>query len=168
MFTTSKKLRVSSSQISTSLVKTMTTSSSNPGPSYFSGIQPTGIPHLGNYFGFIEPWIQFQKTLPKSTCMILSVVDQHAISLGPKNPEQLRSDTRRMATGLVACGVDPSRTLLFRQSDVPQIAQLSWILGSLQTSTKLMRLPQYKDKASKKATSPSDCSLIPFCRPPTS
>lgn len=94
--------------------------------------------------------------------MMLSVVDQHAISLGPLpaaqvnsqwssfaqsfNFLQLRQNTHQMAASLIACGVDPQRTLLFRQSDVPHIAQLSWILGSLQTTSKLARLPQYKEK----------------------
>ncbi|EYC16524.1 hypothetical protein Y032_0033g2704 [Ancylostoma ceylanicum] len=55
---------------------------------YFSGIQPTGVPHLGNYFGFIEPWIQLQNSLPSTTKMILAVADQHAISLGPKPPDE--------------------------------------------------------------------------------
>ncbi|EYC16522.1 hypothetical protein Y032_0033g2704 [Ancylostoma ceylanicum] len=116
---------------------------------YFSGIQPTGVPHLGNYFGFIEPWIQLQNSLPSTTKMILAVADQHAISLGPKPPDELRANIRRMAASLLACGVDPSRTLLFRQSSVPQIAQLSWILGSLQTVAQLQRLPQFKEKATK-------------------
>ncbi|XGW18074.1 hypothetical protein V3C99_002574 [Haemonchus contortus] len=116
---------------------------------YFSGIQPTGVPHLGNYFGFIEPWTKLQKDLPSSTKMILAVADQHAISLGPKPPTELRENISRMACSLLACGVNPSRTLLFRQSDVPQISQLSWILGSLQTVAQLQRLPQYKEKAVK-------------------
>lgn len=59
---------------------------------------------------------------------------------------QLRQNTHQMTASLIACGVDPNRTLLFRQSDVPQIAQISWILGSLQTTSKLARLPQYKEK----------------------
>ncbi|CAB3402649.1 unnamed protein product [Caenorhabditis bovis] len=116
-------------------------------PVYFTGIQPTGIPHLGNYFGFIEPWTDFQKTLPSQTQMILAIVDQHAISLGPLPADKLRKNIRRMACSLIASGVDPNRTLLFRQSDVPQIAQLSWILGSLQTTSKLARLPQFKEKS---------------------
>ncbi|PAV84192.1 hypothetical protein WR25_06119 [Diploscapter pachys] len=118
-------------------------------PIYFSGIQPTGTPHIGNYLGFIRPWVQLQQTLPKDTRMILSVVDQHAISTGPKNREQFRCDIRRMISSLLACGVDPKRCLLFRQSDLPEIAQLTWILSSLQTIAKLNRLPQFKEKASK-------------------
>ncbi|KAF1760214.1 hypothetical protein GCK72_008460 [Caenorhabditis remanei] len=113
---------------------------------YFTGIQPTGIPHLGNFFGSIEPWTELQNTVDKETQMMLSVVDQHAISLGPLPADQLRSNTHQMTASLIACGVDPKRTLLFRQSDVPHIAQLSWILGSLQTTSKLARLPQYKEK----------------------
>ncbi|PAV60872.1 hypothetical protein WR25_02283 [Diploscapter pachys] len=118
-------------------------------PIYFSGIQPTGTPHIGNYLGFIRPWVQLQQTLPKDTRMILSVVDQHAISTGPKNREQFRCDIRRMISSLLACGVDPKRCLLFRQSDLPEIAQLTWVLSSLQTIAKLNRLPQFKEKASK-------------------
>uniref|UniRef100_A0A1I7TWN5 tryptophan--tRNA ligase n=1 Tax=Caenorhabditis tropicalis TaxID=1561998 RepID=A0A1I7TWN5_9PELO len=122
-------------------------SSNHPHPTiYFTGIQPTGIPHLGNFFGSIEPWTDLQNTVDQNILMMLSVVDQHAISLGPLPAEQLRRNTRQMTASLIACGVDPERTLLFRQSDVPQIAQLSWILGSLQTTSKLARLPQYKEK----------------------
>lgn len=126
-------------------------SSSNPQhPTiYFTGIQPTGIPHLGNFFGSIEPWCDLQSTVDQNTPMMLSVVDQHAISLGPLPADELRRNTRQMSASLIACGVDPYRTLLFRQSDVPQIAQLSWILGSLQTTSKLARLPQYKEKAER-------------------
>ncbi|CAO4371701.1 unnamed protein product [Caenorhabditis nigoni] len=113
---------------------------------YFTGIQPTGIPHLGNFFGSIDPWIDLQNSVNPEIQMMLSVVDQHAISLGPLPADQLRRNTRQMTASLIACGVDPSRTLLFRQSDIPQIAQLSWILGSLQTTSKLARLPQYKEK----------------------
>ncbi|KAK6047689.1 tryptophan--tRNA ligase [Cooperia oncophora] len=81
--------------------------------------------------------------------MVLAIADQHAISLGPKSSKELHDNIRRMACSLLACGVDPSRTLLFRQSDVPEISQLCWILGSLQTVAQLQRLPQYKEKASK-------------------
>lgn len=122
-----------------------TTSSIHP-TIYFTGIQPTGIPHLGNFFGSIEPWTELQNSVDNGILMMLSVVDQHAISLGPLPAEQLRQNTRQMTASLISCGVDAKRTLLFRQSDVPQIAQLSWILGALQTTSKLARLPQYKEK----------------------
>ncbi|CAL2037602.1 unnamed protein product [Caenorhabditis brenneri] len=129
-----------------SLPRHLSTSSSTHPTIYFTGIQPTGIPHLGNFFGSIEPWIELQNTVDPGTQMMLSVVDQHAISLGPLPAAQLRQNTRRMTASLISCGVDPKRTLLFRQSDVPHIAQLSWILGALQTTSKLARLPQYKEK----------------------
>lgn len=128
------------------LPRSFSSKSPNHPTIYFTGIQPTGIPHLGNFFGSIEPWIDLQNTVEKDIQMMLSVVDQHAISLGPIPADQLRQNTRQMAASLIACGVNPHRTLLFRQSDVPQIAQLSWILGSLQTTSKLARLPQYKEK----------------------
>ncbi|CAJ0587087.1 unnamed protein product, partial [Mesorhabditis spiculigera] len=115
-----------------------------------SGIQPTGSPHLGNYFGFIRPWLDLQKSTSESTPLFLSVVNQHALSLGPVLPAgKLKNNTWIMAASLLACGVDPTRTVLFRQSDILEISQMNWILSSLQTVKKLQRLPQYKDKASK-------------------
>ncbi|WKX98249.1 hypothetical protein Q1695_013710 [Nippostrongylus brasiliensis] len=129
---------------------------------YFSGIQPTGVPHLGNYFGFIEPWVRLQSSLPPSCKMVLAVADQHAISVGPKPTAELRENIRQMACSLLACGVDPSRTLLFRQSSVPHIAQLSWILGSLQTVAQLQRLPQFKEKASKFARRDVPVGLLTY------
>uniref|UniRef100_A0A1I7WX95 Pex2_Pex12 domain-containing protein n=1 Tax=Heterorhabditis bacteriophora TaxID=37862 RepID=A0A1I7WX95_HETBA len=118
---------------------------------------PVVIYFVGRVFRCLKDMVSYRFTctvifiqsLPPATKMILSVVNQHAISVGPKPAEQMRYDTRRMLVGLLACGVDPSRTLLFRQSDVSQVAQLSWILGSLQTVTKLQRMPQYKEKAAR-------------------
>ncbi|CAJ0943138.1 unnamed protein product, partial [Mesorhabditis belari] len=129
---------------------TNTPSSSSHPKVVLAGIQPTGSPHLGNYFGFIEPWLDIQKNEASDVPLYLSIVDQHAISMGPIIPaEKLRLNTRKMAASLIACGIDPKRTTLFRQSDVPEISQMNWILGSLQTLAQLQRLPQFKDKSTK-------------------
>jgi tryptophanyl-tRNA synthetase len=113
-----------------------------------SGIQPTGVPHLGNYFGFIENWLRLQKN-DSDTRLFLCIVDWHAVTTGPLPPQQLRDNVRKMAAGLVASGVDPERTVLFRQSAVPEHAELTWLLGCLETTARLQRMPQYKDKAAR-------------------
>lgn len=112
-----------------------------------SGIQPTGVPHLGNFFGFIENWLRLQKTESTDTRLFLSIVDWHAITTGPLPSDELRENVRKMAAGLIAAGVDCNRTVLFRQSAVPQHAELTWLLGCLETTARLQRMPQYKDKS---------------------
>uniref|UniRef100_A0A914V736 tryptophan--tRNA ligase n=1 Tax=Plectus sambesii TaxID=2011161 RepID=A0A914V736_9BILA len=112
-----------------------------------SGIQPTGVPHLGNYFGFVENWLRLQKTEPADTQLFLCVVDWHAITTGPLPAVELRDNVRKMVAGLVAAGVDCKRTVLFRQSAVPEHAELTWLLGCLETTARLQRMPQYKDKS---------------------
>lgn len=83
----------------------------------FSGIQPTGVPHLGNYAGALRQWVQRQHEEPKSTRLLYSIVDLHAITL-PQRPEALRKAKREALASLLAIGIDPSRCTLFYQSDV--------------------------------------------------
>lgn len=80
----------------------------------FSGIQPTGVPHLGNYLGALENWVALQTQNP---CVLYSIVDLHSITL-PQEPAQLRSSILDMAASLLACGIDPERSVLFQQSQV--------------------------------------------------
>lgn len=80
----------------------------------FSGIQPTGVPHLGNYLGALENWVTLQNQYPS---VVYSIVDLHSITQ-PQEPLQLRSSIRDMAASLLACGVDPQRSVLFQQSQV--------------------------------------------------
>uniref|UniRef100_A0AC35EYE9 Uncharacterized protein n=1 Tax=Panagrolaimus sp. PS1159 TaxID=55785 RepID=A0AC35EYE9_9BILA len=75
----------------------------------------------------------------------LAVVDLHAITTGLPPSNTLKDNIIKMTASLLACGVDPDKTVLFQQSQIPEHCQLSWILGSLQTITQLQRLPQYKD-----------------------
>uniref|UniRef100_A0AC35UF81 Tryptophan--tRNA ligase n=1 Tax=Rhabditophanes sp. KR3021 TaxID=114890 RepID=A0AC35UF81_9BILA len=116
---------------------------------YFSGIQPTGEPHLGNYLGFIKNWVKIQNAEPSETKLYLSVVDLHAITTKYVPAKEMSDGILKMTAGLIACGVDPVKTVLFKQSDVLEHTQLSWILSSLQTIAKLQRQPQFKDKSLK-------------------
>lgn len=83
----------------------------------FSGIQPTGIPHLGNYVGALRQWVQRQHDEPAETRLIYSVVDLHAITT-PQPPESLRRRKREALAALLAIGIDPDRSTLFYQSSV--------------------------------------------------
>ncbi|KAM3434589.1 hypothetical protein NHJ13734_005932 [Beauveria thailandica] len=82
----------------------------------FSGIQPTGVPHLGNYVGALRQWVQRQHEEPESTRLLYSIVDLHAITI-PQKPDSLRKAKREALASLLAIGIDPSRCNLFYQSD---------------------------------------------------
>ncbi|XP_054471534.1 tryptophan--tRNA ligase, mitochondrial isoform X1 [Anoplopoma fimbria] len=112
----------------------------------FSGIQPTGVPHLGNYLGALENWVALQNQYPS---VLYSIVDLHSITQ-PQDPAQLRSNILDMAASLLACGIDPERAILFQQSQVSEHAELSWILGCLTSMPRLRHLPQWKMKSKLK------------------
>jgi tryptophanyl-tRNA synthetase len=117
-------------------------------PRVFSGIQPTGAGHIGNYLGAIEHWVALQDSYDTFYC----VVDLHAIT-SPWNPAELRSNTMVKAAELLACGVDPERAVLFVQSHVPAHSELAWLLTCLARMGELRRMTQYKDKSSKEGES---------------
>jgi tryptophanyl-tRNA synthetase len=110
----------------------------------FSGIQPSGIPTLGNYLGAIRNWVALQR---EPDC-IWCVVDLHAITMF-QQPEALRQNTREMAAVLMACGIDPDRHILFMQSAVRAHVQLAWIFNCVARIGWLNRMTQFKDKAGK-------------------
>lgn len=110
----------------------------------FSGIQPTGTLHLGNYFGAVSKWVQLQN---ENKEVVFSIVDMHSITL-PYNTKDLEKNVYLMAASLIACGIDPQRSTLFLQSQVPEHTQLSWVLGCLTTMPRLGQLPQFKEKSS--------------------
>ena len=112
----------------------------------FSGIQPTGVIHLGNLFGAVWQWKELLED-PKNDC-IFCVVDLHAITL-PQKPDDLRHSSRRMIASLMASGIDYEKCLLFKQSDILEHTQLSWILSCVSTLPQLQRLPQFQDKVSQ-------------------
>ena len=110
----------------------------------FSGIQPTGNLHLGNYLGAIRNWVGLQKDFECIFC----VVDLHAITQ-PMDPDELRRSTREVAAGMIASGVDPKANIIFNQSMVPEHAQLAWVFNCVARLGWLNRMTQFKDKAGK-------------------
>jgi tryptophanyl-tRNA synthetase len=109
-----------------------------------SGIQPTGILHIGNYFGMMRPAIALQDEGEA----FYFIADYHALTT-IDNPETLRANSRRVALDFLACGLDPDRSALFRQSDVPQVTELSWILSTVTPKALLERATSYKDKIAR-------------------
>ncbi|MGH7118479.1 MAG: tryptophan--tRNA ligase [Acetobacteraceae bacterium] len=110
----------------------------------FSGIQPSGIPHLGNYLGAIRNWVGLQDDHECIYC----VVDLHAITQW-QEPRMLAAQSREMTAALIACGIDPQRQILFLQSLVPEHAELAWICNCVARLGWLNRMTQFKDKAGK-------------------
>lgn len=110
----------------------------------FSGIQPTGVPHLGNYLGAIESWVRLQDGY---SCVLYSIVDLHSITV-PQDASTLRHNILDMTASLLACGIDPERSVLFQQSKISEHTELAWILGCLTSLPRLRHLPQWKMKAS--------------------
>lgn len=86
----------------------------------FSGIQPTGVPHLGNYLGALENWVALQHQFPS---VLYSIVDLHSITQ-PQDPAQLRRSILDMTASLLACGIDPERVILFQQSQVGRTGRM--------------------------------------------
>jgi tryptophanyl-tRNA synthetase len=119
----------------------------------FSGIQPTGEPHLGNYLGAIKQWVDAQNA-PDAPDAIYSIVDYHALTIGLP-AEQLRIWSLDMVAVLIACGLDPQKVLLFRQSDVPEHTELAWIFTCCAMVGELERMTQYKEKAAQHGDNPN-------------
>jgi tryptophanyl-tRNA synthetase len=109
-----------------------------------SGIQPTGNLHLGNYLGAIRNWVRMQE---QAECLFF-LADLHAISQ-PHDPAELAAATLEMTAALVACGIDPARSLLFNQAQVPAHAELQWLLNGTARMGWLNRMTQFKDKSGK-------------------
>ena len=110
----------------------------------FSGIQPTGNLHLGNYLGAIRNWVTLQDSFDSIYC----VVDLHAITMA-QDPEALRASTREVAASLIAAGISTERSILFNQSCVPQHAELAWVFNCTARLGWLNRMTQFKEKAGK-------------------
>jgi tryptophanyl-tRNA synthetase len=113
-----------------------------------SGIQPTGNLHLGNYLGAIRNWAAMQDSLEPGSEALFFLADLHAISQ-PHDPAGLKAATLEMTAALVACGIDPDRSVLFNQAQVPQHAELQWLLNGTARMGWLNRMTQWKDKAGK-------------------
>jgi tryptophanyl-tRNA synthetase len=110
----------------------------------FSGMQPTGNLHLGNYLGAITNWVAMQKT---DEC-IFCVVDMHAITV-KQDPVELRKSIREVTAAYIACGIDPVKSIIFNQSQVAQHAELGWVFNCIAPLGWLNRMTQFKEKAGK-------------------
>src|SRR5438132_414346 len=109
-----------------------------------SGMQPSGVLHIGNYFGMMRPAIELQKEGET----FYFIADYHALT-SVRDPKALRENSRRVALDFLACGLDPERAALFRQSDVPQVTELAWILSTVAPTGLLERAHSYKDKLAR-------------------
>jgi tryptophanyl-tRNA synthetase len=110
----------------------------------FSGVQPTGNLHLGNYLGAIRNWVRLQDEYECIFC----IVDMHAITVW-QDPKELTRNTREVTAGMIAAGVDASKQVVFNQSTVPAHAQLAWIFNCVARMGWLNRMTQFKEKAGK-------------------
>jgi len=115
-------------------------------PRVFSGIQPSGELHIGNYLGAIRNWVRIQEDHECIYC----VVDYHAVTVD-YDIAQMTARIRDLAMGLLACGVDPARATLFVQSDVPQHTELAWIFNTITPMGELSRQTQFKSKSDQHA-----------------
>jgi tryptophanyl-tRNA synthetase len=109
-----------------------------------SGIQPSGALHIGNYFGMMKPAIELQA---QGECFYF-IADYHSMT-SLTNPAERRRNTRDSALDFLACGLDPQKSVFFRQSDLPEVTELTWIIGSLTPMGLLERATSYKDKLAK-------------------
>ena len=109
-----------------------------------TGIQPSGTPHIGNYFGAMRQVCSIQD---KGETFIF-LADYHSLTTGP-DPEQLRQNVLELALNYLSCGVDPQKSVLFRQSDVPEVCELTWVLNNVTPVGLLERAHSYKDKIAK-------------------
>src|SRR5258705_4900734 len=116
----------------------------------FSGIQPSGSLHIGNYLGAVKNWVELQHKYESFFC----IVDYHAITV-PYEPADLRARTADMALSLLAAGLDPSKCTLFVQSMVPEHTELAWIFNTLTPLGELERQPQFKERASREESVPA-------------
>jgi len=148
---------------SLSYEKMVAVTSSSPGPSggrlrVLSGIQPTGAgAHLGNYLGAIRHWVAMQDDFDA----FYFIPDMHAITV-PHDPAALRARTRETVAELLACGLDPKRCTLFVQSQVPEHAQLAWVLSCITGYGEASRMTQFKDKSARKELGAATVGLFTY------
>ncbi len=122
----------------------------------FSGIQPTGNIHIGNYLGALRQFVELQED---NDC-VYCIVDMHAITV-PKDPEELRNSILDVAALYLSIGVDPEKSTVFVQSDVPGHTQLSWILTCSSYTGELSRMTQFKQKSRQQESAPTGLFMYP-------
>ncbi|TDL18512.1 tryptophanyl-tRNA synthetase [Rickenella mellea] len=123
----------------------------------FSGIQPTGIPHLGNYLGAFSNWVKLQNDASSQSQLIFSIVGWHALTL-PQNPKELLHSRHDMLAALISVGLDPSKVIIFHQDQNPDHVELAWILSCITPIGKLRRMTTWKARlaASRNANAESE------------
>lgn len=122
----------------------------------FSGVQPTGNIHIGNYLGALRQFVELQEDYECIYC----IVDEHAITV-PQDPKELRKHILDVAALYLAIGVDPEKSMVFIQSDVPQHAELSWVLTCSAYTGELFRMTQFKSKSQNKESAPAGLLMYP-------
>lgn len=136
-------------------------------PRTFSGIQPTGVLHLGNYFGAVKRWVDTAHNRSEDSADLVEphqklffLADLHALT-SHQDPVKLRADIFKMTASLLSCGLDPDKCVLFQQSQIPQHAELCWIFTNQVTLGQLGKLGQYKEKAKGKKEVPLGLFMYP-------
>ncbi len=127
------------------------------GQRVFSGIQPSGTSHLGTYLGALKNWISLQDGYESYFC----IVDLHAITV-PQDPKVLRHNVREMAAIFLAVGLDPERSVIFRQSRVSEHTELAWLLNCIARVGELSRMTQFKDKTQRGGTEGASVGLYDY------
>ena len=127
------------------------------GQRVFSGIQPSGTSHLGTYLGALKNWISLQDGYESYFC----IVDLHAITV-PQDPKVLRHNVREMAAIFLAVGLDPERSVIFRQSRVSEHTELGWLLNCIARVGELSRMTQFKDKTQRGGTEGASVGLYDY------
>merc|ERR1719419_2118298 len=128
----------------------------------FSGIQPTGQLHLGNYLGAVQPWVKSVQANEDRLSHLFCIVDLHAITM-PQIPSDLRRNTLEMSASLLGCGLDPDKCVLFLQSGVGSLhTELCWLLTCLSTVQQMGRMSTYKEKSANMKEIPLGLYLYPL------
>jgi tryptophanyl-tRNA synthetase len=130
----------------------------------FSGIQPTGIPHLGNYLGALRQWVRLQDEAEPDTRLLFSIVDLHAITV-QQDASELARWRKEMLASLYAIGLKKERSIVFYQSAVPQHAELMWLLSCTASMGYLSRMTQWKVRSFSSLLFSSHCSCSKLCSP---
>ncbi|MCC7381550.1 MAG: tryptophan--tRNA ligase [Deltaproteobacteria bacterium] len=125
-----------------------------------TGVKPTGIPHIGNYLGAIKPAID----LARANETFLFIADLHALTT-ERDPKKLEEETYSVAATWLACGVDPAKTVFYKQSDVPEVTELAWILSCVTPLGLLNRAHSFKDAQDNKGLSADEINLGVYSYP---
>ncbi len=123
----------------------------------FSGIQPSGNLHIGNYLGAIKNWVEMQNDYDSIFC----IVDLHAITV-PQNPEELKKRVTEVAKIYLASGIDPEKSTIFIQSHIPEHTELAWILNTITKIPELEKMTQFKDKSKKEGKESAGVGLFDY------